>query len=268
MTKVRKAVVLAAGAGSRMRRAQTQDGLSAEQAEAAGSGAKAMMPLGGRPFLDFVLNGLADAGIEKICMVVAPDHVAMRDHYSAQAPERLHIEYAVQSEPRGTAHALQTAQSFADAEEFLLLNGDNHYPVQALQDLRQAQGPALAAFDAQSLLQPDLPLEQRNERLMAYSDLEFDEAGRLTSITEKPTTPPRWVSMNCWRLGPSIFEACEAIEPSERGELELPSAVLYSMENLGQDYLAIPAQGPVLDLSSRADVQRVQAALAAIHVRL
>lgn len=268
MTNLRKAVVLAAGAGSRMRRAQAEGGLTPEQAKAAGSGAKAMMPLGDRPFLDFVLNGLADVGIEEICMVVAPDHAAMREHYNAQAPERFRLEYAVQSEPLGTAHALQSAKAFAGNDEFLLLNGDNYYPARALRDLCTAFGPALAAFDAESLLEPNLPAEFRDERLMAYSDVVIDPAGLLVSITEKPPTPPRWVSMNCWRLGPSIFEACEAIEPSERGELELPSAVLYSKENLDQDYLAIPAQGPVLDLSSRADVQRVQTALATVNVRL
>ena len=140
--------------------------------------------------------------------------------------------------------------------------------MQCLADLCQTTGPALAAFHAESLLEPDLPSENRNERLMAYSDVGIDDDGWLQSIVEKPPSPPRWVSMNCWRLGPSIFESCGAIEPSPRGELELPSAVLHSTEHLGQAYRALPAVGPVLDLSSRADVRRVQARLAPIEVLL
>lgn len=268
MTTPTKAVVLAAGAGSRMRAGSAGDRMSAEQAAAAGSGAKAMMPLGGRPFLDYVLHGLAEAGIEEVCLVVAPDHGPMREHYAAVRPTRLSIRYAVQSKPLGTAHAALAAEDFVGMEQFLLLNGDNHYPVGSLRSLCQAPGPALAAFDALSLLEANLPEDQRDPRLMAYSNVAIDNDGCLESITEKPPVPPRWVSMNCWRLAPPIFEACRAIEPSPRGELELPSAVLHSVQHLGQSYRALPAVGPVLDLSSRADILRVQASLSPIEVVL
>ncbi|MFT4647699.1 MAG: dTDP-glucose pyrophosphorylase [Glaciecola sp.] len=268
MTKTTRAVVLAAGAGSRMRAVNMDSELNAEQSAAAVAGAKAMMPLGSRPFLDYVLHGLAEAGIQEICLVVAPDHDPIRDHYAVARPQRLSIQFAVQDTPLGTAHALLSAQDFAGSQEFLLINGDNHYPVQSLTDLAATTGPALAAFNAESLLEPDLPQEQRSARLMAYSDVAIDDDGWLASITEKPVVVPHWVSMNCWRLGPTIFEACRAIEPSPRGELELPSAVLHSKEHLGQAYRALPALGPVLDLSCRADVARVQARLASIEVVL
>ncbi len=268
MTTLTRAVVLAAGAGSRMRAGQAGSQLSAEQSAAAGSGAKAMMPLGGRPFLDYVLHGLAEAGIREVCLVVAPDHAAMREHYVAAQPKRLSIEFAVQAEPLGTAHATLAAEDFAGPHQFLLINGDNHYPVSSLQSLCRAAGPALAAFEAVSLLEADLPEEQRESRLMAYSDVAIDSEGWMQSITEKPPAPPTWVSMNCWQLGPAIFEASRAIEPSARGELELPSAVLHSKEHLGECYRALPAVGPVLDLSNRGDVTRVQSSLAPIEVLL
>ncbi|MDF1729335.1 MAG: sugar phosphate nucleotidyltransferase [Planctomycetota bacterium] len=268
MTTLSKAVVLAAGAGSRMRAGHQVGGLNAEQNAAAGSGAKAMMPLGSRPFLDYVLHGLAEAGIQQVCLVVAPDHGPIRDHYASVGTQRLSIQFAVQAKPLGTAHAVLSAEDFAGSQDFLLINGDNHYPVRSLQSLCRTGGPALAAFDAESLLEDDLPPDQRDARLMAYSDVAIDDGGWLDSITEKPASPPRWVSMNCWRLGPTIFEACRAIEPSPRGELELPSAVLHSKQHLGQGYRALPATGPVLDLSSRADVLRVQARLASIEVSL
>ena len=56
---VSKAVVMARGLGTRMKAASGEVELTAEQANAAASGAKAMMPLGGRPFLDHVLTNLA-----------------------------------------------------------------------------------------------------------------------------------------------------------------------------------------------------------------
>ena len=61
--------------------------LTPEQAEAAAAGQKAMMPFG-RPFLDYVLSGLADAGYTDICLVVGPDHDAVREYYTRKRPPR------------------------------------------------------------------------------------------------------------------------------------------------------------------------------------
>ncbi len=60
--------------------------------------------------------------------------------------------------------------------------------------------------------------------------------------------------MNCWRLNNSIFTACRNIKSSARGELELPDAVEYAMEKLGQQFRLIRSDEAVLDLSSREDV--------------
>src|SRR4030095_1553150 len=102
-----KAVLLARGLGSRMR----QDGdapLTPDQALAAATGAKGMMPIGGRPLLHYVLSALADAGCTSACLVVAPDHAAVREYYEgAGRPSRLAIDYAVQPIADGTARAVQ-----------------------------------------------------------------------------------------------------------------------------------------------------------------
>ena len=78
------------------------------------AGAKGMMPIGAdltRPFLDYVLSALADAGCTSVCFVVAPDHTAIRDYYDgAGRPTRLAIDYAVQPIADGTARAVQSAQ--------------------------------------------------------------------------------------------------------------------------------------------------------------
>jgi len=101
--------------------------LDAAQAAAADRGIKAMMPIGpgGRPFLDFILSALADAGYTDVCLVVGPDHRAMRDHYAQVS--RLGITFAVQAEPRGTADALLAAEPFASGEDVLVMNGCVRY---------------------------------------------------------------------------------------------------------------------------------------------
>jgi len=65
-----------------------------------------------------------------------------------------------------------------------------------------------------------------------------------------------------------IFEACRAIDKSPRNEYELPDAVVYSMEQLGQRYKVLVSDEPVLDLSTQADVAAVAERLAEIEVRL
>ena len=60
--------------------------------------------------------------------------------------------------------------------------------------------------------------------------------------------------MNCWRFGPRIFEACRNIEPSQRGELELPDAVQYAIDKLGEAFEVVRVRAPVLDMTSRKDV--------------
>ena len=97
----------------------------------------------------------------------------------------------------------------------------------------------------------------------------------MTEIIEKPDDAtlaalpkPLWLSMNCWRFGPSIFEACRAIGPSPRGEFEIPDAVQYAIGTLGETFRAVTIRAPVLDMTSRADIGPVAALLANIEVRL
>jgi glucose-1-phosphate thymidylyltransferase len=266
-----KAVILARGRGTRMRRKDGAVPLSEAQAAAADRGVKAMIPMG-RPFLDYVLTALADAGCRHICLVVGPEHHPVRDYYGGLRPQRITIEFAVQAEARGTADAVTAAEPFAASDPFLVLNSDNYYPREVLRDLRQLAGCGLALFERDALLRGS---NISAERVAKYALGEIDEHRRLRRIIEKPDprtvaamTPPLWVSMNVWRFTPVIFRACRSIEPSKRGEYELPAAVQYAMDALGEPFEVVPTRAPVLDLTSRADIAPVAARLAGMEVRL
>src|SRR5512144_2670173 len=102
-----KAVIMARGLGTRMRHEDGQTNLSREQQSIAELGIKALIPIGSRPFLDFVISGLADAGYEEVCLVVSPDADLLRSRYSGvHAPTRVRVSFAVQPEARGTADAV------------------------------------------------------------------------------------------------------------------------------------------------------------------
>lgn len=265
-----KAVILARGLGTRMRESDTGVALDADQAAVADSGVKAMIPIG-RPFLDYVLSGLADAGFTDVCIVVAPDHATIRDYYARQAiPVRLRVSFAVQSVAIGTADAVLAAEEFTKGEPFVVVNSDNYYPPEVLRRLRNATGPAAVGFSREGLLRSG---NISPDRIAAYALLDIDADGYVTRISEKPGAGTSHasdvrVSMNCWRLTSEFFRACRDVQPSPRGELELPLAVQYAIEILGMRFTVIAADAPVLDLSRRADIPRVAASLAGTEVRL
>lgn len=267
-THTHKAVILARGLGTRMQR--PGDGtLSREQEAAATTGAKVMMPLaGGRPFLDFCLSALADAGFTDACLVVGPEHDAIRHHYRRVAPpRRLRVAFATQQEPRGTADAVLAAEELAADAPFVLVNGDNLYPTAALDGLRRLDGPGLVGFSRQAMV------ERGNvdaDRLASFAVAVTAGNGYLERLVEKPTAeflaahPGLPLSMNCWRFSRAIFAACRRVEPSSRGELELPDAVALSMAELGEQYRVVPCDEPVLDLGHREDVATVAQALSGV----
>lgn len=262
-----KAMLLARGLGRRMQ-APAGAVLSAKQEAAAAAGAKGMMPIGAgnRPFLDHVLSALADAGCGDVCLIVAPEHDAIREYFSGPGrPARVRLSYAVQAEPNGTAHAVLAGQRFAAGGPFLVLNADNLYPVEVLRDLAALNGPGLPAFDRAALVRDSgFPAD----RVAGFALLEVDAAGHLLGIVEKPSAaqlaaagPHALVSMNVWRFDHRIFAACATVPLSARGEYELPEAVGAALAG-GMVFDVVRAGGAVLDLSRQGDIPLVAARLA------
>jgi dTDP-glucose pyrophosphorylase len=297
-----RALVLARGLGTRMRREDPGASLSAAQRRAADAGLKTLMPIGGRPFLDYALSALADTGVQDVGLVVAPDHAALAAHYAANPPSRVRLTFVVQREPHGTADAILAARDWTAGAPFLAMNADNLYPVPALSDLASLDEPGLPAFDADDLVRTsNIP----EARIRAFAVIKIDEAGYLSEIVEKPAqnVPPEGgnytlpegtlpedpvasafrrnqsedpvasafrrnplVSMNLWRFDSRIFDACRDVPRSARGEFELPEAVGLAVRR-GVCFRAVAARGPVLDLSHRTDAIDVERRLAGVVPR-
>jgi glucose-1-phosphate thymidylyltransferase len=249
-----------------MRAADPAAALNESQQRAAEAGLKAMMPIAGRPFLDYVLSVVADAGVREVALVLAPDHELVRQRYERDAPPaRLRLRFVVQTEALGTANALLAAREWAGNEPFLVMNADNLYPVDVLQTIGALQEPALPAFERRELVRHG---NIRDEQVQSFALLELDAHGYLTRIVEKPSPElvakagdEALVSMNCWRFDRRIFEACQDVPRSARGEYELPQAVMLAVER-GLRVRAVRASGAVLDLSRRADAAELSRRLA------
>jgi len=260
-------VVLARGLGRRMQEGDERAELDPVQQRAATAGQKGMMPLGatGRPFLDYVLSSLADAGCGDVIFVVAPEHEAMRARYDPSRLSRVRVRFAVQSKPDGTARALLAAEPLIGDRPFLAMNADNLYPVEVLRLLTELDGPAVPAFERARLVEESGFPESR---VAQFAVLDVDPDGWLRGIEEKPdrrdldlSSPRALISMNVWRFDRGIFDSCRDVPRSARGEFELPQAVGLAVAR-GARIRVVHASGAVLDLSRRADVAPVGARLA------
>ncbi|HEY4953782.1 MAG TPA: nucleotidyltransferase family protein [Gemmatimonadaceae bacterium] len=269
--KTDKVVILARGLGTRMRKADDSSSLRPEQSAAADIGLKAMIPIG-RPFLDYVLSALADAGFTDVCLVIGPEHTRVRDYYEREVrPSRLRIRFAIQEKALGTANAVLAAEEFAGAGTFAVINSDNFYPMDALTALHNLHEPAIVGFERNALVHfGNVPVE----RTARFGALDIGEDGYLRRILVTPTEAmvaegaPIYASMNCFLFTQEIFSACREVPLSARGEYELPKAVQLAIEKHSMRFKVVKFEAAVLDLSSRADITTVTEKLRGTAINL
>lgn len=270
------AAILARGLGTRMRRDDAAAKVDQTQAAAAATGMKGMIPIPGsgsagpgRPFLDYVISALADAGMQHVVLVLGPEHESVREYYRAEGkPTRVSIGFAEQAQPIGTANAVLAAAESVGEGSFLTLNADNYYPVDAFRQLAADDSAGTIAFDRDALVAGG---NIDAERVRSFAVLDVTDDGRLAGIVEKPgnsldlTSPKaRWVGMNVWAITPAVVDACRRVPKSARGEFELPEAIGLAIRE-GVVVRAIRMSAPVLDLSSRGDIASVVSRLQGIE---
>lgn len=316
----RKALVLARGLGTRMQ----QDGgaaLAGDAAKLAAAGLKGLIPVAGRPFLDYLFAVIVEAGFKEACLVIGPDGDALKAYgteLSKRAP--IDIYFAVQKEAKGTADAVAAGEGFAEGESFVMLNSDNWIPAAGLKKLRECRGMDESSSDAMpQMVRPggDMGLRDTGyeeefgdqgqtasddtafgitagiepgfvlgferaalaagnipaDRIKRFAVLDIAPDFLLNRVIEKPDNPEQYardgklyVSMNCWYLPPSIFEACRSIQPSPRGELEITDAVQWLVDNDKAEFRVLTRNDPVFDMTGREDVASITKALAGYKI--
>ncbi len=268
---ITKCVILARGLGTRMRESDATACLDEAQSASADGGVKAMVHVG-RPFLDYILSALANAGFKQACLVIGPEHGVIREHYAGtNRPSRIGVSFAEQLTPRGTADAVLAAEEFTGPDEFAVINSDNYYPTIVLQVLRELGQPGAVLFDAAALVShSNIP----PDRIQAFAYCIVDDDGFLTDIVEKPPDTSAFnvdgeklVSMNCWRFNPAIFQMCRDVPLSPRGEFELPLAVKLAIAQ-GLKFKVTVNRAGVLDLSRRSDIAAVTERLKGVQAVL
>ncbi|MEN8162519.1 MAG: nucleotidyltransferase family protein, partial [Acidobacteriota bacterium] len=200
-----KAVILAAGRGTRL--SPVTDDRS-----------KAMVPVLGRPLVDRVVETLALNGLRDLVMVIGPDDEEIRRHFTTETSLDLEVQFVVQEERLGMAHALGLAVPLIDGP-FVVSACDSLKPVEHIAALLDAGSGADGAL---SLM--DVPLE----KVSTAAPVEMDEDCAIRSIVEKPRpedAPSNTVSLPLYFLPYRTLALLGGQGPSARGEYELQDAI-------------------------------------------
>ncbi|ADJ14091.1 UTP--glucose-1-phosphate uridylyltransferase AglF [Halalkalicoccus jeotgali] len=198
-----KAVVLAAGKGTRLR-PLTEDK------------PKAMVEVDDKPLVAHCFDRLAELGAEEFVVVVGHMKEHIIEHFGDSYRD-IPITYAHQREQLGLAHALLCVEEHID-DDFMLMLGDNVFNAN-LTDVvrRQREERADAAF-----LVEEVPYEEAGR----YGVCDTNHYGEITEVIEKPDDPPtNLVMTGFYTFSPAIFHACQLVQPSNRGEYEISEAI-------------------------------------------
>jgi glucose-1-phosphate thymidylyltransferase len=180
------------------------------------TGNKHMIPIANQPMLFYGLNHLREAGIREVGIILGPITEGIREAVGDGSRFGVHVQYIVQGDPKGLAHAVLCAREFLGDEPFLMYLGDNL--------LEQGPQPYLDAFrdGAASAVVGATPVRNPSD----YGVVELDGAGRIASIEEKPKAPRSNLALvGVYLFSPQVHDVIAGLRPSRRGELEITDAI-------------------------------------------
>lgn len=233
MKKIRKAIIPAAGLGTRF--------LPATKAMP-----KEMLPIVDKPTIQYIVEEAIASGIEDIIIVTGKGKRAIEDHFDnayelennllekekfdllekVQAPSKVEIHYIRQKEPKGLGHAVWCARKFIGDEPFAVLLGD---------DIVQAETPCLKQLineydqTLSSVIGVQTVPENETHRYGIVDP--FEQVGRryqVNNFVEKPakgTAPSNLAIMGRYILTPEIFMFLDQQEKGAGGEIQLTDAI-------------------------------------------
>lgn len=235
-----KAVILAAGKGTRMR-------------ELTSDLPKPMLKVQGKPILEHILQGVTGAGIREFCIVTGYRADVVESYFGDGSRWDARIVYARQMVQDGTGKAAEPAKSFVGADPFLLTYGDilvrpRTYERMVARFTEQDFAGVITVTPGQDVTKGGIDV--------------FDEQFCLNQIVEKPTADqidqlrkngaikpggPLWYNAGIYMFRPVVFDFTAVLQKSPRGEYELTDAV-NAMVQAGHRIAGLEIEGRWVDV--------------------
>ena len=236
-----KAVILAAGRGTRMKRL-TEDR------------PKPMVEVGKRHVLEWTFGALRRAGVNRFVVVTGYRADIVEDHFGSGERFGLDLVYLRQENPTGTAAAAHLAREAVGDEPFFLTYGD-------IVAEPENYARLVEAF-----------LRDRPDGVLGVNYMEdpfkgsavlFDDSGKVTRMIEKPpkgSKPSRWNGSGLFCFSPVLFEYTGKVPLSPRGEYELADAFQAMLADK-RDLRVYRLEGYWGDIGTPEDLERMDALL-------
>jgi dTDP-glucose pyrophosphorylase len=251
-----KAVILAAGKGTRMRNLTDEI-------------PKPMLRAHGKPILEHIFTGILSAGIREIFMVIGFRGEVIENYFGDGSKWGAHVAYGRQAVQDGTGKAPEVAKDFVGSSPFLLTYGDILVPPATYPDM-------IDRFNEKDFA--GVITVTRGEDVTKGAINFFDEQFCLKQLIEKPSPEqlvelrhegwlkpgqPAWYNAGIYIFRPVVYEFTSRLTKSARGEYELTDA-LSAMVTAGHQIAGLEIQGRWVDVRDPevlASLQKEQANL-------
>jgi glucose-1-phosphate thymidylyltransferase len=183
--------------------------------------AKQLVPVANKPILFYGIESVVAAGITEIGIIVGDTEEEIRAAVGDGTRWGATVTYIRQDAPLGLAHAVKIAEPYLQTDAFVMYLGDNLVLdgiTSFVEEFKRSQPDALV-----------LLAKVREPERFGVAEL---RNGRLHRLEEKPENPKSdLVLVGVYLFGPKVFEAVNAIQPAERGELEITDAIQYLIDH-------------------------------------
>ncbi len=209
-----KAVILAAGKGTRLYPITQHI-------------PKPLLPIANKPTLYYAFDRLKEIGVGDICLVVGENAPVMKAALAGGEDLGIHLSYAVQTEPKGLAHAMACAKDFVGKDDFVMYLGDAIYS--------EPLTPLAETFASSRCANLNLVVEVEDPSRFGVANV---SGGRIVKLVEKPAVPESNLAMaGVYFFRSAIWDVLPDLQPSARGEYEITDAIQLLIDR-GQTVLA------------------------------
>lgn len=221
---IQKAVILAAGRGTRMK-------------ELTDEVPKPMIPVRGKPILEYIVEGLVENGIRQFLIVVGWRKEVIMDHFKNGSKSEYEVQYVEQVRQDGTGKVVELGREFTGDDGFVLSYGDILVPAAAYRPLVDLEGD-------------DARMTVKIDQDVSKGGAVFIEEGMVVDLIEKggpddPQSP--YYNAGIYTFAPVIYDYIEKLELSPRGEYELTDAIR-DMAKGGCEVRAVELEGDWADV--------------------
>ena len=240
MKKIRKAIIPAAGLGTRF--------LPATKAQP-----KEMLPIVDKPTLQYIIEEAIQSGIEEILIITGRNKKSIEDHFDRSVELELELEkqnkieilemvrsisdmtnlfFVRQKAPKGLGHAILCGKSFIGDEPFAVLLGDDVVYNREKPCLKQL----IDCYEEKnaSILGVQTVPKDKVDKYGIVDSIEIsDRVSRVKGLVEKPPiekAPTNRAILGRYIITPKIFELLETTTPGKGGEIQLTDALVKLME--------------------------------------